>query len=207
MKETDSFVLERNTCSKNKKLLVIAAEKDELKLLSSLNALGYIEFDTLCALSSLRENFLRAELPWLSRCTYHFIGKYNCKGEDLVHRVYICSNLKSPFVVQQYDQLEGCNRYNHVMSRSPSFVIKKQVKFQEGEQRWLLPTTYPQTKLKTRTVCCEEGEDDEDITPSDTTIDYKVSLFPHLHNDKSKNWLLPNMGISNVLRNNGDDDK
>ena len=48
---------------------------------------------------------------------------------------------------------------------------------------------------------------DEDITPSDTTIDYKVSSFLHLHNGKTKNWLLPNMGISNVLRNNGDDDK
>jgi hypothetical protein len=47
----------------------------------------------------------------------------------MVHRVYICSNLKSPFVVQQYDNFEAYNRYNHVMSRSPSFVIKQQVKF------------------------------------------------------------------------------
>jgi len=109
VKETDSFVLERNTCAKNKKLLVIAAEKDELKLLSSLNALGYIEFDTPYALSGLEEKFKCAELAWLPRSTYQFIGKYNCKGEYMVHRVYICSNLKSPFVVQQYDQLEGCN--------------------------------------------------------------------------------------------------
>ena len=85
--ENDSFVLEQNTCAENKKLLVIAAEKDELKLLSSLNALGYIEFDTLYALSNLKEKFLCAELPWLSRCTYHFIGNYNCKGEYMVHRV------------------------------------------------------------------------------------------------------------------------
>ena len=118
--ENDSFVLEQNTCAENKKLIPINAEKEELKLLSSLNTLGYIEFDTLCALSSLRENFLYAELPWLSRCTYHFIGKYNCNGEYMVHRIYICLNMKSPFVVQQYDQSEGCNRYNHVMSRSPS---------------------------------------------------------------------------------------
>jgi len=47
----------------------------------------------------------------------------------MVHRVYFCLNLKSPFVVQQYDQLEGCNRYNSVISRSPSFVIKKQINF------------------------------------------------------------------------------
>ena len=134
--EHDAFIIPmpqlvngHDTCVENKHLLPITAKKDELKLLSSLNTLGYIEFDTLCALSSLREKFLCTELPWLSRCTYHFIGKYNCKGEDMVHRVYICSNLKSPFVVQQYDRLEGCHRYNHVMSRSPSFVIRKHVKF------------------------------------------------------------------------------
>jgi hypothetical protein len=44
---------------------------------------------------------------------------------------------------------------------------------------------------------------DEDITPLVTTIDYKVSSFLHMHNDKTKNWLQPNMDISNVLRNNG----
>ena len=155
--ENDSFVLEQNTCAENKKLLPINAKKDELKLLSSLNTLGYIEFDTLCALSSLEEKLQCVELPLLSTCTYHFIRKYNCKGEYMVHRVYICSNLKFPFVVQQYDQSEGCNRYDHVMSRSPSFVIKKHVKFQEGEQCWLLPTTCLPTKLKPRTVCCQEG--------------------------------------------------
>jgi hypothetical protein len=55
----------------------------------------------------------------------------------MVHRVYICLNLKSPFAVHQYDQSKGFIRYNHVMSRSPSFVIKKQVNFQEREQCWL----------------------------------------------------------------------
>ena len=104
-------------------MLSVATERDELKLLSSLNTLGYIEFDTLCALSSLREKFLCVELPWFSRCTYHFVGKYNCNGEYMVHRVYICSNQKSPFVVQQYDQSDGCNGYNHVILRSLSFVI------------------------------------------------------------------------------------
>jgi hypothetical protein len=117
--------LELNTCAENKNLLPIAAEKDELKLLYSLDTLGYIEFDTLCDLSRS------------SRCTFYFIDKYNNKGEYMVHRVYICSNLKSPFVVQQYDNFEAYNRYNHVMSRSPSFAIKQHVKFQEGKQYWL----------------------------------------------------------------------
>jgi hypothetical protein len=125
----DSFILEPSTYSENRHFLPIATEKDELKLLSSLNTLGYIEFDTLCALSNLEEKFTFADLSQLSRHTFHFIGKYNNKGEYMVHRVYICSNLKSLFVVQQYDNFEAYNRYNHVMSRSPSFVIKQQVKF------------------------------------------------------------------------------
>jgi hypothetical protein len=58
----------------------------------------------------------------------------------MVHHVYISSNMKSTFIVLKYDQLVGCNSYNLVMSRSPSFVIKEQVKFQEGEQ--MLATTY-----------------------------------------------------------------
>jgi len=48
---------------------------------------------------------------------------------------------------------------------------------------------------------------DEDITPSDTTIDYKVSSFLYLHNGKTNNWLQHNIGISYVLRNSGDDDR
>jgi hypothetical protein len=96
---------------------------------NTLNTLGYIEFETLCALSSLEKKFLCAELPWLSTCIYQFIDKYNYKGEYMVHQVYICSNLKSPFSVHQYDQSKGRIRYNHVILRSPSFVIKKQAKF------------------------------------------------------------------------------
>jgi hypothetical protein len=134
LNEHDAFVLEPNTYAKNKNLLPIAAKKDELKLLYSLDNLGYIEFDTLCALTTLEEKFWFADLSRSSRCTFHFIGKYNNIREYMVHRVYICLNLKSPFVIPQYDNFEAYNRYNHVMSRSPSFVIKQQVKFQEGEQ-------------------------------------------------------------------------
>jgi hypothetical protein len=189
LNEHDAFVLEPNTSAKNKNLLPTAAKKDELKLLYFLDTLGYIEFDTLCALTILEEKFTFTDLSRLSRCTFHFIGKYNNIGEYMVHRVYICLNLKSPFVMQQYDNFEVYNRYNHVMSKFPSFVIKQQVKFQEEEQYWLLPTICPPTKLKPRTVCCQEGEDDEDMTPSDTTIDYKVCLFLYLHSDFGYNSL------------------
>ena len=43
----------------------------------------------------------------------------------MVHRVSICSNLKSPFVVQQYDQLEGYNSYNHVNIEILKFCFKE----------------------------------------------------------------------------------
>jgi hypothetical protein len=60
--EHDAFVLESNTCAKNKNLLPITAKKDELKLLYSLDNLGYIEFDTLCALTTLEEKFWFVDL-------------------------------------------------------------------------------------------------------------------------------------------------
>ena len=101
----------------------------------------------------------------------------------MVHRVYMCSNLKSPLVVQKFDQVEGCHNNNHILSTSPSFVLKKKVNLQEGERYWLLPTICPPTKLKSRTVCCQEGENDEDMTPSDTTIAYKVSLLLLFYSD------------------------
>jgi hypothetical protein len=44
---------------------------------------------------------------------------------------------------------------------------------------------------------------DKDMQPSDTTIDYKISLFLCLHNNKTKNLLLSNIRISNGPRNNG----
>jgi len=43
----------------------------------------------------------------------------------MVHRVYMCSNLKSPLVVQEFDQVEGCNNNNHILSTFSSFVFKK----------------------------------------------------------------------------------
>ena len=109
----------------------------------------------MCALSSLEEKFKCVGLPWLSRCTYHFIGNYNCKGEYMVHRAYMFSNLKSPFIAHKYDQLMGCNSYNLVMSNSPDFVIEKHIKFEEDQHCWLLPTICLPTKLKPRTICCQ----------------------------------------------------
>jgi hypothetical protein len=79
----------------------ITSVHDELKLLYSSDALGYFQFDVLCNLNNLEEKLsFSTDLPWISKHTYHFIGRYNWKGEYMVHRVYICSNMKLPFVMK-----------------------------------------------------------------------------------------------------------
>jgi hypothetical protein len=74
--------------AENKHLMHVASEYDELHFLSSLHTLCYIEFDDLCNLECLEERlFAYADFPWLSRHSYHVIGKYNNKGQHMVHRV------------------------------------------------------------------------------------------------------------------------
>ena len=88
------------TCAELKHVNHIDSGMNELKLLSSLKTLGYIEFDVLCNLSDLEEQlFEHAELPWCSRHTYHAIDKYDSNGKYLIHWVYIYANLNFPFVV------------------------------------------------------------------------------------------------------------
>ena len=57
----------------------------------------------------------------------------------MIHRVYICSNLNSPFVMQDCDQLEGSHSTN-IIPLSSSYVFMKQVYSQEGEHCWSPPT-------------------------------------------------------------------
>ena len=108
--------------------------------MSSLNILGYIEFEFFCNLNCLENRLVQyANLPWFSRHTYHAIGKYNNNGQYMIHRVYICSNLNSPFVMQDCDQLEGSHIIN-IIPLSSSYVFMKQVYSQEGEHCWSPPT-------------------------------------------------------------------
>jgi hypothetical protein len=102
------------------------------KIVVLLNTLNYVEFDTLCALSILEEKFKCVDLPWLSRCIGHLIGKYNCKEECMVHWVYICSHWNSVFVMRDCDRLEGCHKTNIFTCFSSSFVFKKQITSKKG---------------------------------------------------------------------------
>jgi hypothetical protein len=58
----------------------ITSVHDELKLLSSLNTLDYIEFDVLRNQNNLEEKLsFNADFPWLFQHTYHVIRRYNWK--------------------------------------------------------------------------------------------------------------------------------
>jgi hypothetical protein len=98
-----------------------------------LHTLGHIEFDDLCNLDCLEPRiFAYADLPRLSKYSYHVIGKYNNKGQYMVHRVYICTNLSSPFVLQDCDRLESNHHTNIFTCSSSSFIS------QEGKHYWCL---------------------------------------------------------------------
>jgi hypothetical protein len=56
----------------------------------------------------------------------------------MVHRVYICSDLNTQSIMQQYDQVGSDNNTNPIMSSYSSLVFKKNVHFQEGGHCWLL---------------------------------------------------------------------
>jgi hypothetical protein len=73
-----TFVIAPNILAKKEHVICIANETEELKLLSSLNTWGYIEFDDLCELSNL-DNILfdRSNMPCPSHAIFYIAGKYN----------------------------------------------------------------------------------------------------------------------------------
>jgi hypothetical protein len=67
-------------CAEIRTFNSITSMHEELKLLSSLNTLGYIDFDVLCNLNNLAEKLsFTNDFPSLSKNTYHAIRKYTCK--------------------------------------------------------------------------------------------------------------------------------
>jgi hypothetical protein len=87
----------------------------------------------------------------------------------MVHRVYICSNMKSSFVMKQYDQLEGFVKANHITSSSTClswYVLQQHSQLQEGEQGWMTSSTtsipFASTSdFESRMTQNQEGEHDE----------------------------------------------
>jgi hypothetical protein len=163
-------------------------ENEELKLISSLNTLDYTEFDILCNLNCLEKKlFQNCILPYFDHCSFYEIGKYNTRGEYMVRRVYIYSDLKPHLRVSQSDQQITCIESNYTISSFFAIDNMLQVNFQEGEQILLpcillgvsrlyfkelekTPLLNNTNNTKPRTVCSQEWENDEDITSMDTTI-------------------------------------
>jgi hypothetical protein len=87
----------------------------------------------------------------------------------LVDRIYICSNMKYPFVMKQYDQLECCVKANHITSSSTYpylYVLQQQGQLLEGEQGWTTSSTTltpfaGTNNFETRTTQNQEGKNDE----------------------------------------------
>jgi hypothetical protein len=71
-------MFESNTTNKNRHVIHNASDVDELKLMSSLNTLGYIDFNVFCNLNYLEEKlYAYDDFSWLSRHTYYIFGKYS----------------------------------------------------------------------------------------------------------------------------------
>lgn len=121
-----------------------------------------------------------------------------------MHRVYICSNIKCYFTMQISDHIEGFGSHNTVMSSLSTFVLKKNDKLQEGEHGWFVPTTYSQTKVKPRTICYQEREDEEDMTHIDATNEYEASTTygTWMRHAEDRSWFV---GTSIVLHCEGCD--
>jgi hypothetical protein len=83
----------------------IDMEKQELHIISTLNTLGYIDFNVPYNLNCLEKRLSKESgLQCFSRCVFGAIGKYD-GGEILMHPVYMCSNLKYPFELQRIERI------------------------------------------------------------------------------------------------------
>jgi hypothetical protein len=90
MNKLDIVVFKPIKCAENIFIHPISDTQDELNLLSSSNTLCYIEFDVFCDLNNLKDKLLLdSDVQWLTRNTCHVMGRYNCIGDYMVHRVYI----------------------------------------------------------------------------------------------------------------------
>jgi hypothetical protein len=165
----DNSILD-DTHAKIRRVHCISSEKEDLNITSSLNCLGYIEFDFLCDLNSLvKDLFQKSHLQSFNHCSLCAIGKHDSKGDFLVHKVYICSNLKSHFGLHYYDPIGGCTNTNNILQSFPSFSLMKQDQPEEVEHCWLWPCSMaiaPYSNVKASTlagvlmgmVCHQEGD-------------------------------------------------
>jgi hypothetical protein len=134
----DNSILD-DTRAKVRHIHCINSEKEELKIISSLNCLGYIEFNFICDLNSLEnELFQKSGLLHFDYCSFNAIGLCDNNNKCIVMMIYICSDLKTSLMVSQSDQIMACIQPNNTISSFSIVDHKLQVNFQE-EESCLLP--------------------------------------------------------------------
>jgi hypothetical protein len=104
--------------------------------------------------------------------------------------------MKSPFVMKQHDQIEGCVKANHItpsFTCSSLYVLQQHGQLQEGEQGWMTSSTtstpFASTNdFESRTTQSQEGKNDkymyinymvkaQSIIESQDQVELKSSLF------------------------------
>jgi hypothetical protein len=157
-----TYIIEQNIFAKKEHVICITNETQEQKLLSSLNTWSYIEFDDLCELSNL-DNIL-------------FDSKYNNTWQFLVRRVYI----SSIYGVSSHcaNKILACSQEEEKLL-FPCTLVEVSGLFLEDHDKTLVMNT--NHDAKPRTGCCQQGENDENITCSDMSMlmapAAKVKLF------------------------------
>jgi hypothetical protein len=127
--EHDTSILD-DTHAKVRYVHCIDSEKEELKIISSINCLGYIEFDFVCELNSLEnELFQKSSLLYHDYCTFHALGLYDNNNSHIVQKVYICSDLTTSFLVPRSDKKVTCIEANKTISTFSPVDHTLQVKF------------------------------------------------------------------------------
>jgi hypothetical protein len=157
-------VIEPNNLAKH--VICIANKTEEMRLLSSLNTWGYIEFDDLCELGNL-DNILfdRSTMPCPSHSIFYFASKYNNTRQFLVHRVYI----SSIYSVSSHctNKILACSQEVEKLL-FPCTLVEVSGLFLEDHDKTLVMNI--NLDAKPRTVCSQERENDENITCSDMTM-------------------------------------
>ena len=168
-------------CTDFKHVVHIANEVEERELRSSLNTLGYVQFDDFCELDNFKEKlFAKSDLPYPTNVIFHIFGEYNDLGIYFVHRVYICSDLEPPVHVDKICKLEKNVIANQIVSSLPCFDWKKQVVVNGLRKEHHME--------KPRMVFHEEGEDDVTMATTDATIAHIMDEQEDIEIKYSKCW-------------------
>jgi hypothetical protein len=111
----DNSILD-DTHAEVRRVYCIDSEEEEMKIISSINCLGYIEFDFVCHLNSLKNELFHKSGFLFDYCTFHALGLYDNNNSYIVQKVYICSDLTTSFMVPRIDKIVTYIEANNTIS-------------------------------------------------------------------------------------------